>query len=295
MGKERYFYMLNKKLTKIAIVGSSNAQKKYWKTNLERLVEILNQRCNMQCQISEYLFEDDNYFGGSGRERGEEINRFFRDESIDAIFDISGGDIANEILPYLDYEEIRRSPKPYFGYSDVSTVLNAIYAKTGVHTCNYQLRNLIYEQEEKQITDFNKTFRDGENDLFHIRVQFVQGSYMKGSVIGGNIRCFLKLAGTEYMPCFDDKILLLEALNASSWQVATYLAQLKQLGAFDKINGILLGTFTKLDAELGVPCVEELIQRYAGKDMPVARTYDIGHGADAKAIWIGKEVEYKKK
>ena len=114
---------------------------------------------------------------------------------------------------------------------------------------------------------------------------------MKGVVIGGNIRCFLKLAGTEYMPDFTDKILLLEGLNTTSMQCATYLAQLRQMGAFKKINGILLGTFTRLDKEIFVPSVEELVYKYAGADIAVARTHQIGHGSDSRCIYIGNELE----
>lgn len=67
---------------------------------------------------------------------------------------------------------------------------------------------------------------------------------MEGVVIGGNIRCFLKLAGTEYMPDFTDKILLLERYGGTVAQIETYMWQLKQLGAFDKIRVVLLGIFT---------------------------------------------------
>ena len=116
---------------------------------------------------------------------------------------------------------------------------------------------------------------------------------MEGVVIGGNIRCFLKLAGTEYMPDMTDKILLLEGLNTTSQQAATHLCQLKQMGAFNKIRGILLGTFTKLDAEIFVPSIEELVQRYAGKDMPIARTMDIGHGWESKCINIGEFMRFE--
>ncbi len=83
--------------------------------------------------------------------------------------------------------------------------------------------------------------------LFDPQVRFVQGEKMEGVVVGGNIRCFLKLAGTRYFPDLWDKILLLEAYGGEVPQMATYLAQLKQLGAFEKVGGILLGTFTAME------------------------------------------------
>jgi len=112
---------------------------------------------------------------------------------------------------------------------------------------------------------------------------------MQGVVVGGNIRCFLKLAGTEYMPDLTDKILLLESYSGTNAKMETYLCQLQQLGAFEKCVGILLGTFTEMDEKECVPSIVELMQKMVGKNMPIAVTKDIGHGTDAKAIVIGKE------
>ena len=68
------------------------------------------------------------------------------DETIRAVFDVSGGDESNGVLEYLDYEAIRErnaeNPVAFFGYSDLTAVLNALYAKTGMRTGLYQIRNL---------------------------------------------------------------------------------------------------------------------------------------------------------
>ena len=79
--------------------------------------------------------------------------------TIKAIYDISGGDVANSILPYLDFEVIKKSDKEFWGYSDLTTVINAIYKKTGKASVLYQVRHLIYEYKEQQIENFkNKGF-----------------------------------------------------------------------------------------------------------------------------------------
>ena len=66
---------------------------------------------------------------GSPLEKARELMEFYEDASIKAIFDISGGDLANTILPYLDYERIASVKKQFCGYSDLTTIINAIYAK----------------------------------------------------------------------------------------------------------------------------------------------------------------------
>lgn len=124
----------------------------------------------------------------------------------------------------------------------------------------------------------------------HLNCRFIQQSKMRGIVVGGNIRCFLKLAGTEYMPELDGKILLLESFSGTVAKMETYLWQLKQIGAFDKVAGIILGTFTEMEKEKCTPAIETLVKRIAGKDLPIAITRDIGHGADSKGIIIGREI-----
>ena len=113
--------------------------------------------------------------------------------------------------------------------------------------------------------------------------------FRSGVVVGGNIRCLLKLAGTPYLPDFENKILLLEAFGGEVSLITTFFNQLKQMGVFSKINGILLGTFTKMEENNLKPTVEEiLINVLNDRQLPIAKTKEIGHGSDSKCIAIGK-------
>lgn len=292
---------------RIGIVCCSNGQKRSDDGKLKRLETILL-KMGLHASFSDCIYEKENGFSGIAWERARELMKFYRDDGIKGIFDISGGDIANGILPYLDYDVIADSGKIFWGYSDLTTVINAIYAKTGKASVLYQVRNLLYGPSGEgagsmdkrlsgygQVTDsrgmtpFQNTVINGGNDLLQIKYRFLQQKEMQGTVIGGNIRCFLKLAGTEYMPDLDGKILLLEAYHGTPPQIETYLRQLQQLGAFEKAAGILLGTFTQMEAEKCTPTVETLIREIAGKELPVAVTADIGHGIDSKAILIGRK------
>ena len=241
--------------------------------------------------FSDYIYEKEDVFSGTAQERAKALMDFYRDEAIEEIFDISGGDVANGVLPYLDYEVIAKSNKRFWGYSDLTTILNAIYAKTGKSSVLYQIRNLIYNHKEKQIADFSNVVIENGDNLFQIEYDFIQGKEMHGVVVGGNIRCFLKLAGTEYMPDLEGKILLLESYGGTVARMETYLCQLQQLGAFDKVAGILLGTFTEMEEENYMPTMQTLVQRIVRADLPIAVTKNIGHGTDAKGIVIGKQIE----
>lgn len=277
-------------LYKAAIVCCSNGLSLSKKETIERLCFTLK-KLGIETVLSDYLFEQfpGSVFSGSGKQRAEALMQFYTNQEIRAIFDVSGGDLSNELLPFLDFDIIAANPKPFFGYSDLTTILNAIYTKTGHPSVLYQVRNLVYEHGERQQLAFSRTLLYHMDDLFAFPYHFVQGESLGGIVAGGNIRCLLKLAGTEYFPDMTDKILLLEAFGGTTPQMVTYLNQLKQMGVFAKIRGILLGTFTKME-ELGCqPSMPELVRQYAGKSLPIVKTSAFGHQTDAKAIVIGKE------
>ena len=274
---------------KIGIVCCSNGQK--W-TYTEKIKYLENTLIDIGLHpvFSDCIYEKESIFSGTASERANALMKFYKDDEIKGIFDISGGDIANGILPYLDYDVIANSSKMFWGYSDLTTVINAIYKKTGKASVLYQIRNLIYDYKEQQIENFKNTIMHNENDLFNINYKFIQQGKMHGIVVGGNIRCFLKLAGTQYMPELTDKILFLESFEGTVAKMETYLCQLQQMGVYDKVAGIILGTFTEMETEKCIPTIETLVKKIVGKDLPIAITSDIGHGKNSKGIIIGQEL-----
>ncbi|WP_314083670.1 LD-carboxypeptidase [uncultured Gemella sp.] len=114
---------------KVALVVCSNGKAREDKIKLDKLEEILKS-LGLVPVYSNYLYKDKFGKSASAEIRSEELMNFFSDKSIKAIFDISGGDLSNEILDYLDYDIIKKNIKLFFGYSDLSVVLNAITVKT---------------------------------------------------------------------------------------------------------------------------------------------------------------------
>lgn len=281
-----------KKGKKAAFVACSNGLDIRNQEKINALVQIL-ENMGIEVLFSDHIYDRGFGFGGTGKERANALMNFYKEEEITDIFDISGGDIGNEILPYLDYDVIAQSDKTFWGYSDLTTVINAIYAKTGKSSVLYQVRNLVGEDGTHQIQNFKNTTLEGKNDLYEIPYSFVQGNQMEGVLVGGNIRCLLKLAGTPYFPDMREKILFLEARSGKLLQMTAYLSQLKQLGVFEQVNGVLLGTFTELERNRQMPHVKDIIHDFAGPDLPIAYTNKIGHGADSKGIRIGKSIELK--
>lgn len=277
---------------KVGIVCCSNGQSKSYKDKIALLENVLAE-LGLIPVFSDFIYEKDTIFSGTGLERAHALMDFYKDDKIKAIFDISGGDLANEVLPYLDFEEIAKSPKLFWGYSDLTTILNAIYTKTGTSSVLYQIRNLIYDHAKTQITRFCSTLFDSTNDLYNFNYTFIQGDTIDGIVVGGNIRCLLKLAGTPYWPDMTNKVLLLESFGGTVPQMTTYLNQLKQIGVFDQITGIILGTFTQMEEQHCTPTIIDLVKQYADPNVSIIKTQEIGHGSDSKAVVIGSKVHLK--
>ena len=138
-----------KKGDKIGIVACSNGLKENSRQEMEYLKDTLEE-LGLIPVFSRYLYAGNGVESAGRRKRAEELMNFYRDEEIKGIFDVSGGDLANGVLPWLDYEEIKESGKAFWGYSDLTTVVNAITAKTGKPSVLYQIRNLIYQDGEEQ-------------------------------------------------------------------------------------------------------------------------------------------------
>ena len=276
---------------KVALVVCSNGKAREDKIKLDKLEEILKS-LGLVPVYSNYLYKDKFGRSASAEIRSEELMNFFSDKSIKAIFDISGGDLSNEILDYLDYDIIKKNIKPFFGYSDLSVVLNAITVKTGESTYLYQVLNIIGNENIRD--SFKKTVMYNEPDLTNISWNFFQGEEISGIVTGGNIRCFLKLAGTQYFPDLENRILFLEGLGTTVESLITHLTQLKQLGVFDKISGLLLGTFTNIEKIYNKNDIYSIVKDFIDKDLPVAKTSEVGHDINSKMITIGGRINIKK-
>lgn len=273
----------------VGIVVNSNGQSLSQEYKIESLIKILEgYGLNIIC--SPYIYSKDNVFSSNAKQKVDIMMKFYQNKDIKAIFDISGGDLANSIIDLLDYQTIKDNPKPFFGYSDLTCVINALYTSTKQINILYQVKNII--DNEKQQSDFYDSLFEDKTSLYDFQYRFIQGYEMAGIVVGGNIRCLLKLAGTKYFPDIKDKILFLESLGGESALMYSHLVHLKQLGVFDMINGIILGSFTVMEKNQCQPSIEELVKSVA-YDIPIVKTEDIGHSKDSKALMIGRYLKLR--
>ncbi|WP_326512694.1 S66 peptidase family protein [Clostridium intestinale] len=276
----------------IGLIACSNGLPIESNTKIKQLEEILVS-LGLKFVYGNEIYRSKDVYNGTPKEKAEGLKKLFKDKSVKAIFDISGGDLANGVLKYLDFNEIGSNKKPFFGYSDLSVLLNPLHDLSGIDTYYYQLRNLVGEYKEEQLKLFKSFFFEGSTDLLNFNYKWIRGKKMSGEIVGGNIRCFLKLAGTNYMGDFKDKILFLESLGGDVSKITTCLTQYEQLDVFKNVKGIILGSFSEMEEKNYTPKTEEILLDILGDlDLPIIKTNELGHGQNSKSIAIGKKIKF---
>lgn len=277
----------------IGLISCSNGLNIDMQDKINDLVSLLNSM-KLKVVLSKAIYINLDGLTLDAHFRAKELMNLYNNQDIKAIFDLSGGDLCNEVLDYLNYTDILNAKKTFIGYSDLTVILNSLYTKTSLANFNYQLRNLVREDGINQHKYFIRTFLEDYDMIQNLNYKFIKGQYMDGIAIGGNIRCFLKLAGTEYMPSFEHKILFLEALSGDINKISTFITQYKQIGAFDKIKGLIIGTFTEMEKSYNNLELENFfLEKFKDYNFPIVKTSELGHNPDSKAIPIGKKIILK--
>ncbi|KUK77665.1 MAG: hypothetical protein XD93_0178 [candidate division WS6 bacterium 34_10] len=244
------------------------------------------------------------YLSGSIEERVKYLNDFVLDKDIDVIMSFWGGTNTNQLLPYLDYELIKEHPKIYVGYSDTSALLLAITKKTGLITYHgpaaitYSKPDLMeycYEYFEKAIKKDQWSIEEPKkyaDDLYFLRETdsdrriFKDNEGMKvfregtceGEIIASNLQTLLVLAGTEYFPSLNGKILFIEeAEDEQAPMIHRFFTHLSLLEGFNEIKGLVVGKFmdySKVSEDNLTNILEEISIRFEG---PLVYNASFGH------------------
>ena len=164
---------------KAGITACSDGRPAERKQQHTELISILAD-CGIEAVTADHIYACRDAFSGTDEERAADLMGFYEDEEIRCIFDISGGDLANGVLKYLDWDRIASSSKVFWGYSDLTTVINAIYAKTGKESVLYQVRNLVSGDGALQRKRFSDYISGRNEELFAVHCNFLQGDSIGG-------------------------------------------------------------------------------------------------------------------
>ena len=247
-------------------------------------------------KFGKYVFEDTLGYGTSPEKRAADINWAFKDDEVKAIMCVKGGEDSNTTLDYIDYEMIKKHPKIICGFSDNTSILNAIHEKTGLVTYHGPtFKSLTSWETGYAYKQFIKTFVEDTGSLImgepEDEYTTIQAGQATEELVGGNLSLFTKLVCGKYAVNVQDKILFLEELGfeAAPEMVNSNIYYLKQNGVFDRIAGLWIGNYEH-PSKIGL---EKIIINAIGDEykFPIIKSDNFGHIDKKIIIPIGTKAE----
>jgi muramoyltetrapeptide carboxypeptidase len=255
--------------------------------------KVILESLGLNVKVGENIPKRFGYFSASDQERASEFMSFISDDEVHGIFFIRGGWGCARILDIIDFDEIQANPKVIMGFSDITSLLNAITAKTGLvtfhgpggnstwndYSVNY-IRQLIFEGKKVK-------YKNLQSD--HSITTYSNG-IVTGELFGGNLSILCSLIGSKYLPEWKGKILFIEDVMEEPYRIDRMLFQLKLSGLLDEVNGVILGSFRKCtpkEPEKSFTLEQVFEQHFSTFNKPVFYGAQIGHVRDKFTLPIG--------
>lgn len=234
------------------------------------------------------------YLAGSDALRAEDLMNMFKDDTVDAVLCYKGGYGAQRMLPYLDFEELKKFPKLLVGFSDVTILLNTLYQFSNMPTVHGEMGVCMGNYEEFTFNHFFNMLENGFNEPLinpTIPLNIINDGICEGEVVGGNLSLIYTLMGTPYEIDFKDKILFIEEVNEAPYAVDRMLSSLILSKKLNNLKGIICGYFTGCVSE-GDQTVDELLVHYLKPlNIPFVTNFQSGHNKPFINIPIGLKVK----
>ena len=302
-----------KKGDKVMIIAPSTGLKIIG-ADCRKIAEERLSALGLKCVFAHNTTDDNFDMAGSAsvHKRVADIHEAFSDSSVRAVLTVLGGFNSNQLLDYIDYDLIKKNPKIFMGFSDITALHAAFYAKTGLVTyygphysslgmekgCEYTIENavkMLFEKGEHELLS-SKEWSDDKWYIDQNAREFIENEGLwqinkgsaEGKIIGGNLCTFILTLGTSYRPAFEkDTILFIE--DDSMSDAAIFDRNLQALISqkdFKNVKGIVIGRFQKA-SEVSRERLEFLLDKKELKDMPIIANIDMGHTTPIATIPLG--------
>jgi muramoyltetrapeptide carboxypeptidase len=232
------------------------------------------------------------HLAGTDEQRAGDVNAMFADPAVHGILAMIGGAGGARMLSRVDYGLVRRQPKFLGGYSDLTALVNAVHARSGLITFHSPMA--ASDWNEFSTAQFRATVMAAEAVLMRNpvpagdslvpregRIEVLRGGRARGRLVGGNLAVLVGLAGSPYWPRFDGALLFLEEANEYIYRVDRMFSTLELSGALARVAGVVLGGFTNCgpgDGKHGSLTLDEVFDRFLlPLDVPVYRGASFGH------------------
>jgi muramoyltetrapeptide carboxypeptidase len=256
-----------------------------------KTIALLNSE-NIKTKIHPQTFNVLHSSAGTAQEKANAFHDLLRDPEVDIIIAASGGNRACHFLDLIDFELFKQHPKLVGGFSDVTILLNAIYAKTGISSLHMPtIRSLTKIDQHSFQSIFTGLQTLSWDDAKHLNT----GS-ANGTLLGGTLSMLCAIQGTEYSPNYKGAILFLEDVGEELSRIDRMLWQLKQSLPFKHLNGIIFGEFLN-NADTGRPfgfTLDDIIAEHCSNlNIPIIMNAPIGHGTRNHKLEFGREISFK--
>lgn len=281
--------------------------------------ERLERELGLKVTFGRYVEEKDRYVSSSVEHRLHDLHAAFADKNVKAVLTVIGGFNSEELLSGVDWGLIKRNPKIFCGFSDITALSNAIFAKTGLvtfsgpHYSSFGMKRgfeYTLEQFKKAVMGAHRwqvlSSSHWSDDAWYLnqdKREFIQNPGLtvlnpgkaKGHIVGGNLSSLI-LLGREYMPKLEGAILFVEECHEGEMDTVVIMRQfgaLTRMPGFGKIKGLVLGRFQK-QTNWQMEDFRELIARrpeLANRDIPIVCNADFGHTTPFFTFGIGGTAE----
>jgi muramoyltetrapeptide carboxypeptidase LdcA involved in peptidoglycan recycling len=259
---------------------------------------------------------DSDYMSTNAKDRAEDLNGAFKDTNVKAILTVIGGFNSNQILKYIDFEMIKNNPKILCGFSDITILLEALYAKTGLvtyygpHYSSFGMKKgfeytmekfkAMFLGEGKVLVDSSKEWSDDAWFIDQENREFIKNDGMfiinegvaEGKILGGNLCTLNLLQGTEYMPNFDEPTILFIEDDEMAGKLflvefdRNLISTILQPG-FENVKGIVIGRCQKASEMNNEKWIKLIKSKPELENVPVIAGADFGHTTPIMTFPIG--------
>jgi muramoyltetrapeptide carboxypeptidase len=243
-------------------------------------------------KVGRHVLDRRGFLAGADADRAADLMDMVRDDEVDAVVALRGGWGAARTLPLLDYSVFAEHPKPIVGYSDITSLLLAVYARTGLVTFHGPVG--ISTWSGLTARSFVRTLVEGrpltvgpETRAARDRTVTVTPGVAEGPFVGGNLSVVAGLAGTGYLPDFSGHVVFFEEVREDAYRVDRLLVQLGLAGAFESPAAVVFGQCTRCSSDAGWTAERTIREHLAGYGFPAVFGAPIGHASPVLTLPVG--------
>ncbi len=253
-------------------------------------------------KIAERILDRDHWVAGSAEARAGDLMAMFADPEVDLVQSLQGGYGSAQLIPHLDFDALAEHPKPFVGYSDITSLHVALRQKSGLATFyGYGLVGMGDAETTQFTRDRWLAVLSGETtgevprDPDDPYVRAITGGKATAPLVGGCLWLLMQTMGTPWELETRACILFFEDVDLPTWQLDAFLVQLLHAGKLDEVAGVVVGEMHNCDWPhhgsndfARTKSVEDVLEERLGSlGVPVLYRLPLGHGKHSAVLPLG--------